>query len=144
MTREEILAMKPGRELDCLVAEHIFGYWWADGPKYDYDGPCEWERILVPPAISREEMKRYNFPPKGKIPKTFFVHEEYSTDIAAAWEVLIHIGMQGQVGFSGGDDWFCEIDSGWHDDGTAKNFKATGYTAPEAICRAALLAVMTE
>lgn len=83
MTREEILAMKPGRELDKLVAEKVFNWRKVPGPKTDYDGPCESFDVLVPPTIA-DPFPLY--PPKGVI-KPWYFCEYWSTDITAAWKV---------------------------------------------------------
>lgn len=138
MTREEILAMVPGPELDAAVAEKKFGYWWADGPEYDCDGPCEWERILVPPTMTKKQYDNYLFPPRGKISKTYFVNKRFSTDIAAAWEVVEKVKTKLKIftyfdkedGFA--DGWMVKIGCDC----------VTCDTTPEAICKAALLDVM--
>ncbi|SYX87669.1 hypothetical protein [Paenibacillus alvei] len=38
MTREQILSMTPGRELDAIVCELIYGWRRIKGPKTDYEG----------------------------------------------------------------------------------------------------------
>jgi len=97
MTRDEILAMKPGRELDALIAEKVMGWSWG----------------IIGDLIPA-----------------------YSTDISAAWEVVeemgdcLHLRQHGEQGEW--EAWFCGY----------PNSKAHGETAPEAICKAALLAVM--
>lgn len=110
MTRDEILALKPGRELDALVAGKVMGYT-THGQFREKNGV----RVMI---------------------------DRYSADIAAAWEVLEEMQK---------NEW----------DFTLKNHKrlvhkrqyeaifGTPYsafapTAPEAICKAALLAVMGE
>ncbi|WP_340389520.1 hypothetical protein [Paenibacillus sp. FSL E2-0151] len=63
--------------------------------------------------------------------------KRYSTDISAAWEVLnkmIYFGMEVNVGFY--EKWDCALDY----NGT--NWCEQAETAPEAICKAALLAVL--
>lgn len=115
MTREEILAMKPDRELDLLVIEKVMGlvkdesYWIS--PR---NNVCH----LIKGGV---------FDP--------------STDISAAWEVLeemktkgIHLCIQPHADFfqvipykESGDMFDCVVHS---------------LSAPEAICKAALLAVM--
>jgi hypothetical protein len=71
------------REIDTLVAEHIFGYRREKSPK-DIHGNYGGEDILVPPTVDH---KTYHDPPKGRIALTYFV-KNYSADIAAAWEVV--------------------------------------------------------
>lgn len=150
MTKEDILAMVPGPELDAAVAEKIFGYWWADGPKYDCDGPREWERILVPPTTTKKQYDYYLFPPRGKISKTYFVNNKFSTDIAAAWEVVERINhhiieiskrekIRGCVTYR---VWVFTRSLEYPDECWDRLVQVEGKTAPEAICKAALLAVM--
>ncbi|MFD1179230.1 hypothetical protein ACFQ3W_23455, partial [Paenibacillus puldeungensis] len=62
----------------------------------------------------------------------------YSSDISAAWEVLEHLKNKGaeiNVGFFA--YWDCSIDYP-----IGCNWRAVAETAPEAICKAALLAVL--
>jgi len=103
MTRDEILAMEPGRELDALVAEKVMG--WTHYRE-------EWGGV-VPDSISH-----------------------YSTDISAAWEVVEKMGPFTQLTadiYNGITVWHCSfsvVDS------------VDAVTAPEAICKAALLAAL--
>lgn len=60
MTKEEILAMKPGRELDRLIAEKVIG---VDFSKIDVD---------------------YSF---GAPLPQYQICKPYSTDISAAWKM---------------------------------------------------------
>lgn len=156
VAKEQIMAAK-GDELDLLVAEYIMGYWWEDGPKYDYDGTCEWERILVPPSLTEDDFKSWVFPPKGKIDKSYFISKKWSSDIEAAWDIVekanqmpwrIQRSYKGrwQVGRLGYCVAWCEENScedkdkvcSWCECGKV----VWAETAPEAICRAALLAVL--
>lgn len=118
--------IKPGRELDALVAEKIFGITLVD----TFTG----ERR---PITAMEVMARENA--RNTIP-------HYSTDIAAAWEVVERLT-------TGNDRWF--YDCLWRDPNSGKwrfgNFDADGSfslleremveTAPHSICLAALKAV---
>ncbi len=109
MTRDEILAMKPGRELDSLVAEKVMGYT-TYGQFRDKDGV----RVMI---------------------------DRYSTDIAAAWEVAEKMTSL---------FWEMNLDTGSKSNTTKVEFYRTfdqtfhvvvANTAPEAICKAALLAL---
>lgn len=80
----DIREMKPGRELDALVAEHVFKWRKVPGPKTDYDGPCESFDVLVPPTIGDPFLL---YPPRGTIRPWWFC-KEWSTDIFAALEIL--------------------------------------------------------
>lgn len=144
LTREEILAKEPGEELDALIAEHIFGWRSIKGPKFDYDGLCESNDVIVPPTItSAEEAFRY-MQPKGEIPFAYFVNRGWSTDISSAWEVVENIisrNMDVKI--------YCEsmkmnklFDCVIHEGDVDKVVVSMQSTAPEAICKAALLAVL--
>lgn len=129
MTRDEILNMPAGEEMDALIAEimgerrpgvhvhtNILSMEWSSGrcwyclPDYEKGDSCEWT------------------------PKPF------SDNISAAWEVVEKFYSMKLDRFSNGKEWRCylvTLKGG-------KNHDATGlaYTAPLAICRAALLAKM--
>ena len=94
MTREEILRMKPGRELDELVM-------------------CE--------------VMKENF---------FYGPSHYSTNIEAAWQLVLRVtsNMNFEIGYLH-NKWFCSINNKW---------PVEAETAPEAICKSALLAVLDE
>jgi len=140
MTREEILAMKPGRELDKLVAEKVFNWRKVPGPKTDYDGPCESFDVLVPPTIA-DPFPLY--PPKGVI-KPWYFCEYWSTDNTAAWGIVERFKSKGYL-FSlknlvGGIYEFILTD--W--EGKCDIYLAQGDIPTEAICKSALLAVLEE
>ncbi|MEC0241996.1 hypothetical protein P4H66_19520 [Paenibacillus dokdonensis] len=145
MTREEIMALEPGRELDAMIAEALFGWRKIKGPQYDYDGPCESNDVLLPPTITSEEEAFRFMPPRGVIPYTYFLNHKWSTDISAAWEVVEKMCHE-SLAFSFRLDYhyvlhfarFIHNDSSYElEDGEYKS-----RSAPEAICKAALLAVM--
>jgi hypothetical protein len=121
LTREEILAMEPGEELNHLVIESVLkwhkvdlkprnnGWFWSDGHTH-----LGWD----------------SFSP--------------STDISAAWEVVTHLMndhkdvlVQG-VSFEKNRLFDCAIYE--HEDELAVTSMQS--SAPEAICKAALLAVL--
>lgn len=136
LTREEILAMEPGRELDALIAEYVFGWRKIPGPKTDYDGPCELFNVLVPPTIDNPFPL---YPPRGAIKLWYFCHN-WSTELSAAMELFTYFGWQGTVGYSG-TDWFCNIMNGFDDNGSAIYGEVGDCdAAPEAISKAALMA----
>jgi len=121
MTRDEILKLEPGPELDRLVAERVME--WKEGQKILQSLECG-IGILGEKALPR-----------------------YSTDIAAAWEVVKKMLDSG---------WGCEIYSPnnpyaledidkWFvvfAKSELLDYRAKASSAPLAICRAALLAVM--
>ena len=118
MTRDEILNMPAGREMDAILMEKLFEYSWDSsfkgGAWRHADGSCYLQQLLP----------------------------RFSTDIAAAWEVveklcdetgcdIVKVCKRDPELLRG--DWSCNFGRG---------FEAFGETAPLAICRAALLAVM--
>ncbi|MHA7967713.1 BC1872 family protein [Paenibacillus sp. CAU 1782] len=112
LTEQQIRDMDPGRELDRLIATQIMG--------------CEIdERIDI-----YFQGKKWS-----PIP-------EYSTDISAAWEVVEKCNEVKVKRYEtmGGHCYFCKIEvestEGWDE------VIETGDTAPEAICKAALIAHM--
>ena len=129
MTREEILKMPAGSEIELLISDHVLKL-----------STLEWNR------------------------RFFNNRTKFSTDIAAAWEVVEKINQMITNGhltleddynyltleFLGTDSGYavsfdCIVnDSEWYEQGTIEKYKyaARADTAPLAICRAALLAVM--
>ena len=148
--------LKAGRELDALVAFHLFGWRWFQ--KQSYTG--EYRCALYPPDDGLwirwnfigfeqigewpEEARRFSDwdrcgsragfrqrPHLGWLP-------HYSTDIAAVWQVLERLQQQGILAELGA------IDSrGWFASFTASErfSRMEADTAPLAICLAALCAV---
>ena len=115
MTRDEILAMEPGRELDALVMRIVF-----KAEKKDIGDECYWVS-----EVNGEEVcwPRWFSP---------------STDIAAAWEVLEKFFWV-QVTANPPHIWKATVITSPANGSVTASAK--GYTAPEAICKAALLAV---
>lgn len=117
-------SFEPGRELDALVAEKVMGNTLAPGPG------------AMGIVVNITELKR--IPP-------------YSTDIAAAWEVVEKIGEGFTLGRSWekwvctsvpGDMWGCYIDEpGRYEMLNDGDYFEWADTAPHAICLAALKAI---
>ena len=136
MTRDEMLAMKAGRELDALVAEKVMGWRSTKG----------WEDCWATGAGP------YYWPGDGRMPVG---HAAFSTDIAPAWKVMEKMVENGYCPAILSDDnghWALSLD-GWQNvpDGDEPQDITTTFlveaalwadTVPLAICRAALLAVM--
>ena len=133
MTRDEILNMQAGRELDALISMHIFG----KNPELRMDFTTKTSTELC--------IAHYSYSAPVHVFKTqdgyFSVLPRYSTDIAAAWQVVeklretmyfVSISASADCGAS----WLCE----WTTADTAIDFVRAG-TMPLAVCRAALLAV---
>jgi len=136
MTREKILAMGSGREMDALVAEKVMGLTVICQQESDHflHGLAKVlhvpkrERITIPMV----QMWRTS---DGKVLR------RYSTDIAAAWTVVEYMRAEG---------WDFELVTriwgriGWRATlySCRVAWSAYGSTAPEAICRAALVAAL--
>lgn len=151
MTRDKILGMEPGRKLDAWVAEKVFKWRNVHGPKTDYDGPCESFDVLVPPTID-DPFPLY--PPRGAI-KPWYFCRKWSTDISAAWEVVeklkeidmwAHIHCRMNIVTIYADETDVEKLAsakrvGLKGRAVRMIADAYGATAPEAIVKAALIAM---
>lgn len=134
------------RELDVLVCEHIFDWTWVTE---DAEEPDQ-----VPFLVSPEGGLGVYYPKvAAKFPNiqpTFL--PAHSTSISAAWEVVEKLRALGwfvhidNVGFNNEDEgqwrvfvqWFSDDDDNPRD---GESHVSDADTAPEAICKAALLAV---
>lgn len=119
--------LEAGRELDALVAEKVMSYEWMDWP-LNPEQPH-----LVPPG--------YEDPRKPVWWLGRSVQElvpNYSSDIAAAWQVA---GVFDEVDLHKGQHgWLCRLERG-DDDAIQMGEAFRAASAPLAICRAALDAV---
>jgi hypothetical protein len=130
MTRDEILKREPGLELDELIAEKIFG--WQKGTNKKGVSGWQWSGLGGQPVLGKSWNQKWV---SGSTP-------EYSTDIQVAWGVVENpkfysFSIQK---CSGGKIYeaYCVLDGhGVNIDGHAKE-----KSAPEAICKASLLAMM--
>ena len=122
MTRDEILNMPAGHELNKLVAEHIFGMRIEEN--HGLAGGFYW----VGNGVQFGDMRVQNVP-------------DYSTDIEAAWEVVDKLVRFSITIESFSKGVLCRFFSA----GQTAAGDAVGWadTAPLAICRAALLAMVT-
>ena len=113
--------IKPGRELDTLVADKIFGLTMRDR----YTGkevPITLDQLLM----SGSALRIMNLP-------------RYSTDIGAAFEVVKKLQETAIVEVSvHKGDWSCSINRSGNE---VPDYFASADTAPHAICLAALKAV---
>ena len=150
LTREEILNQKPGRKLDRWIQEHILKWIpWAEqrrdhisvtyqkpGEREPYRGSQNW----------KSQMDRYSIIPFYEIdPMKHIVYgdKDWSTDISAAWEVIEKLDYEMTVkkyeGMAGYLYW-CRVNGA--DVNRFDEKIVTCKKAPEAICKAALLAVL--
>lgn len=161
-TKVSVDTLEAGRALDALVAEHVLGL--CDHDLRDNRDEARAETIK---QARREWEEEYGSPPPeawrpeedfwvqaylkcAKCGKTWAVGsnelgpsreywlKRYSTDIAAAWDIVMKYASAGCAGWM-------EFDghTGAHAGVTSGNgrFEGHGDTAPLAICRAALKAV---
>ena len=143
MTREEVLAMEPGKELDKLVAIHVMG--WSI---YHYDKDVE-ERCYymlvdsgLDPVADDEPWTWHNGERKTEA-EAWEDNLPWSTDKTSAWVVLeksetfqLSKLPDGDLRIKYGGQYQCFIN-------TNKNC-GYGASASEAICKAALLATLVE
>jgi len=133
MTRDEILNMPAGREMNGLIFEYVFGAKWYHNK--------DRRNFLIMPEDAYTETGEFS---EGKIEteKTPYIGgRPYSKDIVEAWKVIeklksawvVEVGCNDRI-------YWCEMYNhagvnGWVD---AKSKES----AAHAVCRAALLAVM--
>lgn len=132
MTRDEILAMKPGRELDALVAERVLGYklHWAKpdilGGSGNVGGTLEWV-ACEPHECGAQRLREDG---RGL--------DEYSRTGPAVWSVIQHMAENGWAFtfFAG------PIDKCWAEFRRGRKAAiVTNAEGPQTICQAALLAM---
>ena len=145
-----------GRELDALVAERVMGWEWleratgngnntrkalfaplsSDWVRFNFD-PAKWS----PAKPNTERFADWNQCCESRQRSTRGV-PRYSTDIAAAWQVVEHLLHTRNLTFRiQGDNWFSECIS--YRARFGGRFFYDANSAPEAICRAALQATNT-
>lgn len=129
MTREEILAMSAGRELNALVAEKVLGL----ERKHDWRSGVfgHWFCFGCGMMMECTEMPQV----VGKCPTS----PRYSQNIEEAWKVGEAVGKYSWHVSHLATWWRCQIVTA---PCLTKCFEAQADTAPLAICRAALLAVL--
>ena len=143
MTKEEILAMEAGKELDTLVAEKIMNH-----PMPDFIPEDALDLYLSGRAIHYDSWTCVCLYDEGDTPK--WVPDPYSTDISAAWQVvekLTEEWTKGNKPISIDVSYDCgayeaKIET-WDEDKCDWNepiFSGAYDAAPEAICKAALIA----
>lgn len=143
MTKEEILAMKLGPELDTLVAEKVMGH-----PMPDIIPDDALDLYLAGTPIHYDSWTcvcRYD---EGDIPK--WIPDPYSSDISAAWQLVEKLAENWEenrkpisievIYDCGANETRIET---WNEDKHDWNepiFSGSCAAAPEAICKAALIA----
>ncbi|GAI65616.1 unnamed protein product [marine sediment metagenome] len=142
MTKEKILAMEPGKELDILVAEKVMNH-----PVPDFIPEDALDLYLAGSPIHCDSWTcvcRYD---EGDVPK--WIPDPYSTDPSAAWPVVEKLTEEWtkrnkpisiEVTYDCGA-YETKIET-WDDDKKNWNepiFSGSCEAAPEAICKAALI-----
>ncbi|MEK3674622.1 BC1872 family protein [Paenibacillus sp. FSL R10-2771] len=147
LTREEIINQRPGRQLDRWIQEHIFNWVpWAEqrsdylvvtfqkpGEREPYRGLQNWE----------SQMERYSiiqFSEIDPMKHAVYGDKDWSTDISAAWEVVTHLKSKYWYFMLSDENDGWEASFYW--DPHRPAFEAVSTGAPEAICKAALLAAL--
>jgi hypothetical protein len=154
-----VAVTEAGHELNAEIAEKIFGFpiTWIEKDErlgffpYGYVTNKE-RRAAIADRITPPDMEHCR-PGSGHehcgtayrtVWQSGYV-KSYSTDIAAAWEVLDKLGPEWwpEVGrMLGGKEWYCEICRGGPTPAdVGPPFRVVAPTAPLAICLAALKAV---
>jgi hypothetical protein len=131
MTRDEMLELKPGRELDELVIRHIMNIPIVESVDLFGQEPF--------PAAWWVEDEGWYIADERDEDGLIYMPFNPSEDISAAWEVAEKMSEEWpQFSIARVDTGWCVM---WGFDGYGWP-EATGKTAPEAICKAALMAVM--
>ena len=129
-TRDEILSMEAGKEMDARIAEKVMK--WHVNIVHDYEGWYDEENGF------QRSTSNYAFDDCDEEANIYEWHP--SNDLNTAWEVvekMLTIYPTNDVSLkSTCRGWLCTIDVG------GAEFTRNAETAPLAICRAALLAVM--
>jgi hypothetical protein len=137
-TREQIEAMQPSRELDALVAEKVMGL-------EVYVSKEAWFQARMPHMMEWSEVVQYPAYWNAKHESALCV-ERYSTDIAVGYYVVEHMRQQGyflrliDCDLGGTRDGIAARFYRYPDSVTIRDTRAENDA--EAICKAALLAVM--
>lgn len=130
--------MIPGRKLDELVAEHVYGWEWIDGcwalnHNLIYSHPELTGKLHLVSPIQAEEYRR-----AGEV-KNYFGPPRVSTEISEAWQLLDYVTKR----YSGGSVCLYVLDDGVKCtiNRTGLYGDAVGETMPHAACLAVLKAL---
>ena len=136
------------RELDALVAEEVMGWRWR-AFKSDWDAP-KWAKDIYPPdAVELSWPDEPGAPPLAELPYRRSAHyldmPHYSSDIAAAWQVVERmrdLDFYATIGQDWpGNEGLWEVD--FSKDGDVY-FYAAEHSVSRAICLAARKALGAE
>jgi hypothetical protein len=137
MNKEQISNMPAGREMDALIAERVMGMQWYSWTDEAMGGIIRGLRF--PDRFSYAVLEFYE-----RTTIEYPALEPYSTDVKAAWGVVEKMTPLYRFGLAqveSGRFWFAQFENIEHF-GEWEAFESEDETAPLAICRAALLAVL--
>lgn len=142
LTREQILAMKPGRELDALVAEKVMGWKRRQCSVFT---DIQW---LMSLDTDGQDVLGVTYR-SDAAPIYWQGLPDYSTSIAAAWEVVEKVTEHFAARKHRTAEFGCHQFGRWWKaywtqvvDTCPPEWHARCDSLPEAICKASLLAVM--
>ena len=154
LTRDDILNIEAGREMDALIARHVFDLvvsWWSIHPPEAYNvnmrfRTCASDEVLLPDKDG--DMPILEWCDEGE----WFGVAHYSTDIAEAWQVVeeahkefyCSVTIRRHVIGSADPRSIVPLYTAYLDHSNADGWivRAQANTAPEAICKVALLATL--
>ncbi len=159
MTREQVMAMTPGREMDAAVAQRVMGwkFWkYTGAPAHRTERRRGYGGVVYADHSGSDE-HTFMAPPGSEVASDSMCGcsassfegdpmPRYSTDRRAAWEVVHDVG--------GGDIWVIVTSSEGTRARLTEKFSLLGIPEPnvycegpgheaEAICKAALLTTVT-
>ncbi len=139
MTKDQVLAIKPGRVLDMMIAKDVMGFipigksnWWL----YPESFNCEPDKAT---SWVIEAENGVEFRGK-KYVKPIYI-SDFARYIQNAWAVVKKMSDMGYSMVLDNNDYRGHYSVGFYVDDVTLS-EATGETAPEAICKAALLALI--
>lgn len=136
-TREQILAMEPGKELSELVIREVFGY--EVVPK----GTTYWNKKEAPfPFVMWDEQERWCLYENDEVDARAYRWFNPSEDIDAAWELIEKfpvVNISRVEIYEGNHHFEVEI---YPVANGEEPVRVEAKTAQEAICKCALLAVL--
>ena len=124
-SREEIMRLSTGREIDVLVAEQIMGW------QIETDEP---KLTKLQGYFSRDEERRWWRAPEGG---WYYDPLSYSSDLAAAWRIVESMNSRGQFLFLSQN--YEEYNVAFHEQRTISPDYISEKSVALAICKAALV-----
>lgn len=142
MKRDEILNIPAGREMDALILEKVFGYVWRtfSGNSILFHPDDNRGHWWVEGKTGTPDYDSLRFISNNH--KTMPIVPNYSTKIGDAWEVVEKLRLMVRPSVIAGKWIAAEFIRVYLSGKWEGVLEVTADTAPLAICRAALLAVM--